>query len=252
VYAIESVIGFVQGTAQERVYAPFEFFSPEPEANPVYHAKIRRSPVRSGFDVFLSVAYPKGADSPPLETLSIKLQCTNGFLPEHIQLGDISLPTSSSPEFVEFKNVRPPTTNILPPLGTNLLWRLLSHLSLNYISLEKAEDLRSLLDLYIFEEGPDRANILANKKRIAGIEHIATGASDRLMSGVMMRGREIRMNVRQDHFAGQGDLYLFGCVLDHFLGAYASINAFTSLVIKEVLKGDLYQWPARMGDQPLI
>jgi len=252
VYALEKVVGFVQGTAQERLYVPFEVFTPEPEANPVYHVNLRRSPVRSGFDVYLSVAYPKEAGPPVSETLSIQLLCTNGSLPEGIQLGDISLPTSSSPEFVEFTNIRRPTSNVLPPLGTNLLWRLLSHLSLNYVSLAKAEDLRALLELYIFEESRDRTAILANKKRIASIEQIETRASNRLMSGVMMRGREIRMNLRHDHFASQGDLFLFGCVLDHFLGSYASINTFTNLIIKEVLKGELYQWPARIGDHPLI
>ncbi len=252
VYALEKVVGFVQGTAQERVYLPFEVFTPEPESNPVYHLNLRKSPVRSGFDVYLSVAYPKEADPPVSETLSLQLLCTNGSLPERIQSGDISLPTSSSPEFVEFRNIRPPTSNVLPPLGTNLLWRLLSHLSLNYVSLAKAEDLRALLELYIFEESRDRTAILANKKRIAGIEQIETRASDRLVSGVVMRGREIRMDVRQDHFASPGDLFLFGCILDHFLGSYASINTFTNLLIKEVLRGDLYRWPARIGDHLLI
>jgi type VI secretion system protein ImpG len=123
---------------------------------------------------------------------------------------------------------------------------------LNYVTLAKAEDLRALLDLYVFEAGRDRIAILANKKRIAGIEHIETGASNRLASGVMMRGREIRMDMRQDHFASQGDLFLFGCVLDHFLGSYASMNSYTRLSIKEVLKGELYQWPVRVGDQPLV
>ncbi len=252
VYALEKVVGFVQGTAQERLYVPFEVFTPEPESNAVYHVSLRRSPVQSGFDVYLSVAYPEEAGPPVSETLSIQLLCTNGSLPEGIQLGDISLPTSSSPEFVEFTNIRRPTSNVLPPLGTNLLWRLLSHLSLNYVSLAKAEDLRALLELYVFEESRDRTGILANKKRIASIEQIETRASNRLMSGVMMRGREIRMNLRHDHFASQGDLFLFGCVLDHFLGSYASINTFTNLIIKEILKGELYQWPARIGDHPLI
>ena len=67
-----------------------------------------------------------------------------------------------------------------------------------------------------------------------------------------MRGRDIRLDVRVDHFAGPGDLYLFGSVLDCFLGLYASINTYTRLSIKEVTKGDIYQWPERLGDRPLI
>ena len=47
-------------------------------------------------------------------------------------------------------------------------------------------------------------------------------------------------------------MYLFGCILDHFLGNYASLNHFTRLTVQEVEKGESYQWPARIGDHPLI
>ena len=252
VYSLEKVDGFVQGTAEQRSYMPFEVFNPQPQSNPIYHVVVRRSPVEPGLNAYLSVAYPPDAGPPVSETLSIRLVCTNGSLPESLQAGDICLPTSSSPEFVEFENIRPPTTNVLPPLGTNLLWRLLSHLSLNYVSLAKAENLRALLELYIFPESRDRTAIIANKKRIAGINNAEAKGSQRLVSGIMMRGQEITLKLSQDHFAGPGDLFLFGCVLDCFLGAYASINTYTQLFVEETLKGDRYQWPARIGDHPLI
>jgi type VI secretion system protein ImpG len=220
----------------------------------VYNTAIRESPLSAGHDLYLSVAYPPELGPPASETLSIGLLCTNGFLPESLQLGDISLATSGSPEFVEFTNIRTPTTNVLPPVGRkkNLLWRLLSHLSLNYVSLAKPENLRAILDLYIFPETRDRTAVVANKKRIAGIQDIKAKASSRLVSGIMMRGQEVRLKLRQDHFAGPGDLFLFGCVLDYFLGAYASVNTYTQLFVDEIVKGDTYRWPARVGDRPLI
>jgi type VI secretion system protein ImpG len=252
VYTVESVTGFIQGTARDRVYRPFEMFSPNPEAQPVYHALIRQSPVRSGHDFYLSVAYPPGSGTPVSETLSIKLQCTNGYLPEGLQVGDICIPTSSTPEFLTFTNIRPPTASIAPPMGRNLLWQLISHLCLNYQSLAAADNLKAMLELYNFEENRDRPAFLANQKRIAGIQAVASRAADRLVGRVIMRGREIQLNVRQDHFAGAGDLFLFGTVLDHFLGSYATINTYTRLLIKDMLKGEVYQWPPRLGDHPLI
>jgi type VI secretion system protein ImpG len=252
VYSVEKVVGYIQGTAQERVYLPFEFFHREYQDHPVYHLNLARSAVDQGYNVYLSVAYPQENGPPAAETLSIDLLCTNGSLPEHLQIGDISLPTGSSPEYAEFKNVRPPTASIVPPLGTNLQWRLLAHLSLNYLSLAQPENLRALLDLYIFPESRDRPSILANRKRIAGIEDVKARGTDRLVAGIPMRGQEIRLKMRRDHFASQGDLFLLGCVLDYFLGCYGSINTYTHLIVEEVLKGDLYQWPARLGEQPLI
>ncbi len=252
VYAVENVTGFVQGTAREKKYVPFEMFAPNSQTAPTYHIKIRQSPVHARFDSYLSVAYSPGKETPPLETLAMQLQCTNGLLPGALKSGDICNPTSSTPEFIRFKNIRPPTSSIYPQLGRNLLWKLVSHLNLNYQSLAQADNLRAILALYNFEENRDRPAFLANQKRIAGINAIKTYSVDRLVDHVIMRGRAIQLQMRQDHFAGGGDLYLFGTILDRFLGAYASLNSFTQLVVKEVLNGEVYQWPARIGDHLLI
>lgn len=261
VYSVQSVVGYVQGTAQERQYVPFEVFNPDPHAHPVYRITIRQSPLREMLDLFLSVAYPPGIGLPPSETLSIQLLCTNGALPENLRLGDISLPTSSSPEVVEFKNILPPTVSLLPPLegrkegekgGENLRWRLLAHLFLNTLSLSRMENLKALFEQYIFPGSRNLTYTLANRKRIEGIEGLVAKPSDRLVSGILMRGQEIELKLRQEKFASQGDMYLFGSVLDHFLGNYASLNHFTRLTVQEVTKGESYQWPARIGDHPLI
>ena len=252
VYSFVNVVGFVQGTAEERVYAPFELFNPDPNGTPVYHTKTRNSPVRPGFDVYLSVAYPPETGPPVEETLSIELMCTNAFLPEEIRIGDIAFPTGSTPEQVEFKNLRPATSNILPPLGTDLLWRLISHLSLNYASLSNTENLQALLNLYLFKDPRKPENFLANQKRLAGIQGIKFGGNERLVSGIMMRGLNLGLEARHDHFAGPGDLFLFGSVLDHFLGGYATINTFTRLTLREVITGETHQWAAKLGDHPLI
>ena len=252
VYSVQKVTGFIQGTARERNYAAFETFSPDPEAVPTYHVKIRQSPIHQRFDFYLSVAYPSGEGTPAPETLSMQLMCTNGLLPEGLRIGDICHPTSSTPEFVDFKNIRPPTASILPPLGGNMLWKLISHLCLNYQSLSKVDNLKAVLELYNFEENRDRASFLANQKRIAGIQGIRTRSANRLVERVIMRGREIQLDANQDNFAGEGDLYLFGSILDHFFGSYASLNTFVQLMVKEVLRGEVYLWPARIGDQQLI
>lgn len=252
VYSVDSVTGFAQGSAEEKRYLPFEHFNPDVRSTAIYHTTYRRSPVRSGADVFLSVAYPAGAGTPRHETLSIELTCTNGALPESLRSGDICVPTGTSPEFATFRNIRPVTPTVFPPLATNVLWRLISHLSLNYLSLAHPDRFRALLELYIFPECRDQAAVLANRKRIEGIEHVEDRPSDRLVGGLPVRGREVTLKMRRDHYVSTGDLFLFGSVLDVFLGGYASVNSFTNLVVRETMKGDRYPWPARLGNHPLI
>ncbi len=251
VYSVDKVVGYVQGSATAREYVPFDHFSRAAATGPVYHLRYRSAPTRPGSEVFLSVAYPPEAGPPVTETLSIGLTCTNGGLPESIQKGDICRPTSSTPEFVEFANITPPTLGVQPPLDRNLLWRLLSHLSLNSVSLATTRNLKALLGLYLFPDTRDRTALLANRKRIAGIEKVTSRGVDRLVSGLMLRGREIELSARHDHFAGPGDLYLFGCVLNEFFAVYATLNSFTRFVLRETLQGEVITWPARIGERPL-
>lgn len=252
VYSVDHVAGFVQGTAQERPYAPFEAFNPERIDTPGYHTLLRASPAGNGQDVYLEVAYPPQAGIPVTETLSIRLTCTNGNLADRLKTGDIRMPTSDSPEYAEFANITQPTAGAMPSLGGKMLWRLVSHLGLNYLSLARKENLKAILDLYMMSEGRDRAVTQSNRKRIEGIQEVESVSADRIVSGTPIRGQEFILSLRQDHFAGPGDLFLFGCVLDHFLGCYASINHFTRTTVREVMKGDVYRWPARIGNRPLI
>jgi len=252
VYSVDSVTGYIQGTATAREYQHFDHFDRQGVSGPVYNTSQKNSPSRRVTDTYISVSYPK-KDGPPVpETLSIGLTCTNGDLPESIQVGDISQPTSSTPEFITFSNITPPTAGAQPPLEKNLLWRLLGHLSLNYTSLADIKNLKTLLGLYLFPDTKDRTALLANQKRINGLQDIRSKPGDRLVNGLMLRGREIHLEARYDHFASQGDLYLFASILNEFLAVYSTFNSFTRFTLKESLKGEIISWPARIGERPLI
>lgn len=252
VYSVEEVVGRVQGTANEHLYKHFNCFSTKERNSRVYQLSLKNSPVRPGADSYLQISYPADAGLPVMETLSLDLVCTNGDLPESLRVGDISQATSSSPEFASFTNIMQPTLGVYPPLGRHMLWRLLAHLNLNYVSLASSENLKALLDIYLFPDTRDRSGLLANRKRVNGIESVSAEPSNRLVSGVILRGQDITVKARSDHFAGDGDFYLFGCVLDEFFGLYSSLNAYSRFILKDGFKGEEYQWPPRTGEQPLI
>ncbi len=252
IYAVNKVIGFVQGTVQEREYLPFELFNPQVEATPVYAVHHRLSPLDGKAELHLSVAYPGGNKEPSLETLSLDILCTNASLPETLRVGDVRMPTESSSELAEFANIRSPTAPVQPPLGKNLLWRLLSHLFLNYLSVATAENLRSVFKLYIFTETRDRATVLANAQRVEGIVGMDLRAADRFVQGYLLRGQDIRVRLDRQGFTGEGDMHLFGSVLDVFLGNYAAINAYTRLTVTDTLRKEQFTWPIRLGDRVLL
>ncbi|MBU1169360.1 MAG: type VI secretion system baseplate subunit TssF [Proteobacteria bacterium] len=251
IFTIDKVSGFVHGTSNPVDLKPFHSFSARDYAY-VYHENVKKNPIRESVDFSISLAYQPGKGIPELKNLSFDIFCSNGFLPEALREGDICTPTPKTLESVTLKNIRKPTVAALPPLGSENLWRLTSLMTLNHLSLTRAENLRTLLKLFLMEGHRDRKNNLINERRIKGILDLKTKPVDRLVRGTMIRGLDIRMTLSQSHFAGPGDVYLFGSMLDRFLAMYASINTFTRLTIKETDSGETWTWPERMGDQPLM
>jgi type VI secretion system protein ImpG len=252
VYSVERVTGIIQGSVRRKAYAPFERFAATGEGEGVFQVSRKPSAIDNRTRVFLNLPYSGGSGEPVRETLAVELICTNGELPQTLQLGDISAPTSESPVLLDFRNITPVTAPVEPSLGTDALWRLLSHLSLNFLPLSSADALRELLSLYVFPESRDKAKVAANRKRIEGIEGMTVTPEERLVSVHMMRGQRVHIDLRRDHFASAGDAFLFGCVLERFLSVYASINTFTRLSVRDTIKGDVYQWEPRIGGAPLI
>ncbi|SLM32866.1 Type VI secretion protein, VC_A0110 family (fragment) [Desulfamplus magnetovallimortis] len=179
--------------------------------------------------------------------MSIELTCTNGAEPDHIMPGDICHPTFNSPELLDFSNITPPTSSVDPPLEGVTLWRMLSHITLNILSLADAESLKNILRLYVFPDSRDKGNVAANLKRIEGIVDLKIQPEDRLIKGMAVRGQKIEMTVSRDHFVSMGDVLLFGAVMDEFFSRYNTINTFTRFVITETLSGESFSWQTRVG-----
>ena len=252
IYSVDRVVGYQQGAAKERPYLPFGLLRHDGTSTLSYHTTLRAATVGRGSDVFLSVAYPPG-ETPLPETLSVQITCTNRQLPEGLKLGDLSKPTSSSPDRMSFRNIRPMTSPLNPPTGEALLWRLVSHVSLNFLSIASAVNLRALLGLYVFSERQEQGQEAANRRRVEGIQDVTATRETRLVGrGSVLRGQQIRIKCRLDYFAGIGDMYLFGCVLDRFIGDYASINSYTRVELEDAFTGAVFKWPPRLGLQPLL
>ena len=72
------------------------------------------------------------------------------------------------------------------------------------------------------------------------------------MSAGVCRGLEVTLHFDEDRFTGSG-LYLFGAILERFLGMYSSMNSFTRTVITTNRRdGTLCEWPARAGEMVFL
>lgn len=206
-----------------------------------------------GSEVFLSLVDAKAAPyRSDLRQLAVETLCTNRDLP--IQMGtgrgetDFSLDISAP--VVSVRCVSGPT----PPRPSNaegeISWRIISHLSLNYLSLIDSPDgkgstaIRDLLKLY------SDTNDLQTKKQIEGVLSVSSRPVRRRISDrghiAFARGLEIALTFDEAAFEGTG-VFVLGAVMDVFFSKYVSINAFTETVIKTKERGEIMRWPAKSG-----
>ena len=253
VFSVDRVTGWKPGGMGYEDYVPFESFEHDPSfdvpvARPHYSVRQQPSLLGEGQDTWLSFGL---RDHDQHETLSIELTCTNQNLPRQLKPGDICLPSEDTPEFLSFRNIGAVTPSYAPPLQRDYLWKLISNMSLNYLSLANVEALKVILETYDLPRYYDKHAASVSRRRLAGLKRIGHERVDRLHRGLPVRGVRTELTMDQDGFLGEGDLFLFASVLNEFFALYASLNSYHELRVRSE-QGEIYQWTPRMGQQPLL
>ncbi|MGF6642640.1 type VI secretion system protein ImpG [Paraburkholderia sp. GAS82] len=251
IYSVDAVQYFERGRRYE--YVPFAAFRHRggmlrhdmPER--YYHTRMRRGP--SGrFDTWIVLGghawdQAKTPAALPTETLSLSVTGTNGMLPRRaLREAGITRMRGGFTSIGAVRNLTAPTLPVYPPTGDRFQWRVLSHLAPNYLSLLDAEILRGSLALYDWTDGE------LNSRRINAITDVRHRPLSKLVKGGLMRGVEITVTLDAGRFAGDGDLELFGSMLNRFLGLYATLNLYTRLVLVTQPTGQRIEWPETKGE----
>ena len=188
---------------------------------------------------------------PAVDMLSLRVTCTNRDQASRLRLlGDFGELETEGVALVRTRCLRKPTQTARPPLRRGLQWRLISHLSLNHLSIvEKGrEALQEILRLYDFNDDP------AIRKQIAGIVNVSSKPCvSRIVSktGVAFcRGTDVTVEFDENEYVGTG-VFLLSSVLQKFMGLYSALNSFSRLNVR-TSKGVLKQWPPLAGEQILL
>ncbi|WP_339471799.1 MULTISPECIES: type VI secretion system baseplate subunit TssF [unclassified Pseudomonas] len=253
VFSVDSVTGWQPGGLGYQTYVPFESFEHDGDTDlsqgaPSYSIRQRTSSQHTGLDTWLG--FGNGLALEP-QTLSIELTCTNQNLPRLLQVGDINQPCEQTPEGLSFRNICAPTASFSPPLDQDFLWRLISNMSLNYLSLSDINALKVILQTYDFPRYHDRQAQKVSERRLGAMRSVSHTAVDRLLRGLPFRGVRIDLTIDPQGFLGQGEVFVFASVLNEFFALYASLNVYHELRVIST-QGDVYLWSPRMGQQPLL
>lgn len=219
-------------------------------------SKQKRRGTRSsyiGSEVFIALVdaneAPYCAD---LEQLGLHIFCTNRDLPllMPVGVGETDFTLQISAPVHSIRCLEGPTRPRPSIAEGDTSWRLINHLSLNYLSLSNtdakqgANALRDLLRLYADPNDP------VIRKQIDGIIFISSQNVVRRLPvrGPIVFGRGLEIAVELDKSAYEGaGLFLMGAVLEEFFRRYVSINSFTETVIRSSDRGEIQRWPAKIG-----
>lgn len=211
-----------------------------------------------GTEVFLAlVDLERQPSVAPEWTVDVETVCCNRDLPARLPFGGdqprLQL-TEGEALVSRVVCLTPPTRPLRPALRQGTLWRLVSHLSLNHLSLlgtdDKAQALREILKLYDFADSAETRTLIRGVRSVLGrrvVGRVRRGPADAFCQGV-----EITVQLDEDRFTGSG-LFLFASVLERFLALYSSLNSFTRLVVTlRGREGELKRWAPRLGEKVLI
>jgi type VI secretion system protein ImpG len=281
IYQVLGVTGYGTHAQDSQVFQPFYGMSDaHAAAEQAAYYTVQRKPrllssrqraqgARSAYlgqEVFLSLVDSNEAPySSDLTQLGVQTLCTNRDLPTLMPMGqkggDFTLEVNAPVDII--RCVAGPTRPGLASSGGDpgelttsgdYAWRIISHLSLNYLSLidqnpeEGAAALRELLGLY------SNYSTLSDRQ-INGILSIkASPVTRRLpIAGPISFGRGLEIEVVLDEAAFEaGGMYLFGSVLEEFFSKYVSINNLTETVVRSNRDIEIARWPVRMGTRPRL
>ncbi len=189
-----------------------------------------------------------------MDAVTARLTCFNADLPSRLPFGsdDGDFELDGGGPIKRITALVKPTSVVEPPLGQPQLWRLISQLSLNYLSLVEggAEALREILRLHNF------ADSAAAEKQIQGLMSVAGSPAYSRVSSAhglsFARGTRVDVTLDEEQFTG-GGAFLFATVLERFLGLYASINSFSILAARTTQRKDVMrEWAPRAGWKTLL
>ncbi|MFN7993066.1 MAG: type VI secretion system baseplate subunit TssF [Bryobacteraceae bacterium] len=191
---------------------------------------------------------------PATDALTVRTTCTNRDLPARLPFGndsgDFELETGAPVKRIVA--LRKPTTPIRPPLGKAMQWRLISHLSLNYLSLvsEGRQALQEILKLYDFTGSAYAGKTVEGITSLKSQRQFARVVSEEGIA--FARGTKVEIELDEEQFVG-GGVYLFASVIEYFLALYASLNSFSQLSARvQQRKEVLREWPPRAGRRILM
>lgn len=242
----------------QREYHPFYALNhyEQQDAGRYYHIKRDKdmAEFKQGFEYQVMFVEKQRESSAGAVSMSASLLCTNRDLPAQVVFGQSrgDLFAEGMSGFSSLTLLKQPTRTARFSYTGEERWRLISLISLNFLSLaaQDAQLMKEYLSLY------DISQSAVNKLLIEGIVSVTTSIKarriQRLPQPGFVRGTVVTIHINKKHFAG-ASIRQFAHLLAYVFGYHASLNSFVEVAISDaVTKEEIYRCHPRSGLSPLI
>ncbi len=245
--------------ASPKIIAPFFSFNhpADSEEHQAFYYARRAATGRKdmpGTDMFLSFVDLRFTPSQPaVQTVFAHTLCTNRDLAAQMP-ARARLQLEDSAPVKTVTCLLKPTAQITPPAGGAALWQLVSHLSLNHLSLiggqESRDALREILRLYRMSPTSATENQILGIAALNCRPKILQVGRDAWRGFV--HGQEVTLEFDESMYVGHSAL-MMSAVLSRFFALYTSVNSFTQLVVRSRQRQEEWKrWPPLTGAQNLL
>jgi type VI secretion system protein ImpG len=171
-----------------------------------------------------------------------------------VGIGETDLSTDLYAPLISIRWMVGPTLPIPSITDGDPVWRTISHLSLNYLSLVNSSDgqgaaaLRELLMLYVNRNDQFMMRQIDGIRSTASVPIVRRVATEGPLT--FARGLEIKVTMEEGAFEGSG-IFVLGAVLAEFFSRYVSVNSFTETLVISESRGEVMRWPSKIGKRPI-
>lgn len=259
VYTINRVLATVEGQPDPIEFQPY--FSVNHES--IHRAETsfwiaRRGPSLQkdipGTEMFLTfVDLDFNPELPTVQTIYGDTLCTNRYLSDQMTAGTLLQIEDRAP-VAQIVCLDKPVSQVHSPRDGETLWRFISHLSVNHLSLTQGEaSLTALKEMLRLYAGP--ASVYRHGE-IDALEKLSCHPIVRRMGDQAWRGfisgLEISLTMNDQNLAGSS-VFLMGAVLRHFFALQVSLNSFVEVVLNSTQRqGEWMRWQPLPGEQILL
>ncbi|MDP3371787.1 MAG: type VI secretion system baseplate subunit TssF [Candidatus Paracaedibacteraceae bacterium] len=256
-YSIESVMSSVESSDQVQTFAPYFSLQHHNDENQIFwHTKRIASEIRGvpGSDIMISFVDLKfNPTLPPRNIVYANTLCTNRYLAEQIP-GQTELQLEEAAPTSHITCLYKPTAQSYAPIDGDSLWRMISILSVNHLTLMNSESsLDTLKERLFLHVGTSQKDKLKDIASIIGISHkqIVRRIGNEAWRG-FVKGIEVTIQFDTTPQKGASS-FLLSSILRHYFSITVSMNSFVELVLKGTEReGEWMRWPALLGTKTLL